>query len=122
MQTRRRGSRPRGSHHPRADLNAEVRAQIRGAAKGGGSGRSWRLEERTRAFEHGEILAYVRLLLSYVNPPSAASPAIREVRYNFVQSSNPIKSHSIRFLACSLIKASGQAPLPDLSERFRGRE
>lgn len=75
-----------------------------------------------RAFEHGEILAYVRLLLSYVNPPSAASPAIREVRYNFVQSSNPIKSHSIRFLACSLIKASGQAPLPDLSERFRGRE
>ncbi len=78
--------------------------------------------EIDRVFEHGEILAYIRLLLSYVNPPSAADPAIREVRYNFVQSINPIKSHSIRFLACSLIKASGQASLPDLSERFRGRE
>lgn len=75
-----------------------------------------------RVFEHGEILAYVRLLVSYANPPSAADPAIREVRFNFVESINPIKSHSIRFLACALIKASGQAPLPELSERFRGRE
>ncbi len=75
-----------------------------------------------RVFEHGEILAYVRLLVSYVNPPSAADPSVREVRFNFVESINPIKSHSIRFLACSLIKASGQAPLPELSERFRGRE
>ena len=78
--------------------------------------------EIDRVFEHGEILAYIRLLLSYLSPPSAADPAIRQVRYNFVPTINPIKSHSIRFLACSLIKASGEAPLPDLSERFRGRE
>ena len=78
--------------------------------------------EIDRVFEHGEILAYVRLLLSYVNPPSAADPAIREIRYNFIESVNPLKRHSIRFLACALIKASGQVPLPDLRERFRGRE
>ena len=73
-----------------------------------------------RTFEHGEILAYVRLLLSYVNPPSAAHPSIREVRYNFVKSANPFNSHSMRLLACALINASGQAHLPQLLERFRG--
>lgn len=73
-----------------------------------------------RIFEHGEILAYVRLLLSYVNPPSAAHPSVREVRYNFVQSANPLASHSMRLLACALIDASGQARIPDLMERFRG--
>lgn len=75
-----------------------------------------------RVFEHGEILAYIRLLLSYVNPPSAAHPSVREIRYNFVQSANPFTSHSMRLLACALIDASGHARLPDLMERFRGRE
>ena len=39
-----------------------------------------------RVFEHGEILAYIRLVLRYVNPPSAKDPSIREIRYNFVPS------------------------------------
>jgi len=75
-----------------------------------------------RVFEHGEILAYIRLLLSYANPPSAAHPSVQEIRYNFVQSANPFSSHSMRLLACALIDASGQARLPQLLERFRGRE
>jgi pimeloyl-ACP methyl ester carboxylesterase len=74
-----------------------------------------------RVFEHGEILAYVRLLLGYVTPPSAANPSVREIRYNFVQSANPFSSHSMRLLACALIDASGQARLPDVIERFRGK-
>ncbi len=78
--------------------------------------------EIDRVFEHGEILAYIRLLLSYVNPPSADNPGVREIRFNFVQSLNPVRSHSMRFLACALIDASGAAKLPDLAERFRGRE
>jgi hypothetical protein len=62
-----------------------------------------------RIFEHGEILAYVRLLLSYVNPPSANDPAIRELRYNVVQSINPFSSHSMRLIACALIDGKRQS-------------
>ena len=72
-----------------------------------------------RIFEHGEILAYVRLIMSYVNPPTANDPAIREIRYNFVDSVNPFSSHSMRLIACALIDASGQASIPHLYERFQ---
>ncbi|MGH7356578.1 MAG: lipase family protein [Candidatus Rokuibacteriota bacterium] len=74
-----------------------------------------------RIFEHGEILAYARLLVSYAHPPSAAHPSVREIRYNFVQSANPFSSHSMRLLACALIDASGQSRIPDLMERFGDR-
>ena len=74
--------------------------------------------ETTRAFEHGEILAYVRLILSYVNPPSKTNPAITEIRYNFIKS-NPLSSHSMRMMACALINASGTARIPDIAERFK---
>ena len=74
-----------------------------------------------RVFEHGEILAYVRLLMSYAVPPSAANPSVKEIRYNFVQSVNPFSSHSMRLLACALVDASGHARLPDVIERFRGK-
>ena len=30
-----------------------------------------------RIFEHGEILSYIRLLMSYINPPPANDPAVR---------------------------------------------
>jgi hypothetical protein len=61
-----------------------------------------------RVFEHGEILAYIRLLMSYINPPSASDPAIRELRYNFVQSINPFSSHSMRLIACALMQDGRQ--------------
>jgi pimeloyl-ACP methyl ester carboxylesterase len=72
-----------------------------------------------RIFEHGEILAYLRLIMSYVNPPTANDPAIREIRYNFVDSINPFSSHLMRLIACALIDASGQASIPALFERFQ---
>lgn len=72
-----------------------------------------------RAFEHGEILAYLRLIMSYINPPTANDPSIREIRYNFVDSINPFSSHSMRLLACELVQASGTANIPDLRRRFQ---
>ena len=74
--------------------------------------------ETTLAFEHGEILAYIRLILSYVNPPSETKPAITEIRYNFIKS-NPLSSHSMRMMACALINASGTASIPDIATRFK---
>jgi hypothetical protein len=65
-----------------------------------------------RVFEHGEILAYIRLVLRYVNPPSAKDPSIREIRYTFVPSVNPFSSHSMRLIACELIRANGQPVTP----------
>ena len=59
-----------------------------------------------RTFEHGEILAYVRLLLGYANPPTRVNPAIRQIRFNFVKSVNPFGSHSMRRLAFELLNAS----------------
>ena len=76
--------------------------------------------ETDRIFEHGEILAYVRLLLSYVYPPPAKNPSVREIRYNFDPSINPFKSHSMRLLACKLVDASGQTAMPHLPEWFGG--
>jgi hypothetical protein len=65
-----------------------------------------------RVFEHGEILSYVRLLLRYLNPPQEKDPSIREIRYNFVPSLNPFSSHSMRLIACELIRANGQSVPP----------
>ncbi|MDR4485552.1 MAG: Mbeg1-like protein [Nitrospirales bacterium] len=67
-----------------------------------------------RIFEHGEILAYLRLLLSYVNPPSKV-PAITEIRYNFDQSFNPFSSHSMDFLACNLCENAKNSVPPKCS-------
>jgi hypothetical protein len=59
-----------------------------------------------RIFEHGEILAYIRLLASYVIPPSATDPAISEIRYNFDASLDGVVNHSMAKLACGLVKAA----------------
>lgn len=67
-----------------------------------------------RVFEHGEILAFLRLIMRYINPPTKNDPSIREIRYNFVDSINPFSSHSMRLIACALIDASGRAKIPDL--------
>jgi hypothetical protein len=65
-----------------------------------------------RVFEHGEILSYIRLILRYLNPPREKDPSIREIRYNFVPSINPFSSHSMRLIACELMRANGQSVPP----------
>jgi hypothetical protein len=57
-----------------------------------------------RLFEHGEILAYLRLLLSYIYPPSASDPSVREIRVNFVRSWNFLTNHGMRPLACGFLR------------------
>lgn len=61
-----------------------------------------------RIFEHGEILAYVRLLASYLIPPSATDPAISEIRYNFDSSLDGVVNHSMAILACGIVKAAAR--------------
>jgi hypothetical protein len=61
-----------------------------------------------RIFEHGEILAYVRLLTSYVIPPSATDPAVSEIRYNFDSSLDGVVNHSMSRLACRIVKAAAK--------------
>lgn len=87
----------------------------------------------SRIYQHGEILAYMRLGLSYVYPPSngdcqnniCTSPLIEEVRYNALyrpESSadtigheknvlrRPIGTHGMRDLAAGLADAAGYPP------------
>jgi hypothetical protein len=57
-----------------------------------------------RVFEHGEVLAYLRLLTSRLAVTSQ-NPAIWEYRYNFARTT-PVRSHGMRRLACSLALAA----------------
>jgi hypothetical protein len=57
-----------------------------------------------RVFEHGEVLAYLRLLISYVYPPPALNPSVREIRFNVEETINPFKNHSMRLLAVALMQ------------------
>ncbi len=58
-----------------------------------------------RIFEHGEILAYLRLLTSRLAVTSQ-DPAIWEYRYNFDSGTGLVANHSMRRLACGLIRAA----------------
>lgn len=58
-----------------------------------------------RVFEHGEVLAYIRLLTSRF-AVSSENPAIWEYRYNFDPKTNTIRNHSMRRLACGLARAA----------------
>jgi len=58
-----------------------------------------------RIYERGEILAYLRSFTNFWAPPSAVSPAIRQVRYNLFFTHNAIKGHAIADLACKLDQA-----------------
>lgn len=64
-----------------------------------------------RVFEHGEALAYARMLLGYVFPTPDAQPAITEILCNFNDSANVVAHHSMRKLAVGLARAAKQ-PLP----------
>ncbi len=59
-----------------------------------------------RVFEHGEILAYLRLFTSNL-VLSEENPAVSVYRYNFRKRANVVESHSMKELACELFKTSG---------------
>lgn len=61
-----------------------------------------------RLFEHGEVLAYVRLLTSRL-AVSAKDPAIWAYRYNFDPRANIVRNHSMRSLACGLARAAAES-------------
>lgn len=80
-----------------------------------------------RVYEHGEILSYLRFLLSpdLTRDASPIGPDVRAIWFDFY-ASNPLAAHSMRDLSASLIKvaaASGHAPskniLSQLLERRR---
>ncbi|WP_305857335.1 hypothetical protein [Balneatrix alpica] len=67
-----------------------------------------------RIYEHGEVLAYLRLLMKGLYPISQDHPDIVQVRFNFAgrsgngQSANVIKQHSMFDLTCALQQAVSQ--------------
>jgi len=61
-----------------------------------------------RVFQHGEIMAYVRLFTSRLSRYSV-HPSVWEYRYNFGTSRNVLRNHSMRVLSNGLMNAAGIA-------------
>ena len=57
-----------------------------------------------RIYEHGELLAYVRLMMKLIFPISHANPQIMEARFNFV-GKNPISQHNMKKLVEKMTNA-----------------
>ncbi|WNJ92830.1 lipase [Bosea sp. 685] len=67
-----------------------------------------------RVYEHGEILAYPRLLLRNIYPPSACDPQIRHIRFNLIEGGSIVAQHSLQTLTDRLLTlAEGKAGRPD---------
>ena len=66
-----------------------------------------------RVYEHGEILAYARLLQRQVYPPTACDPQIRLVRFNLLNGS-VMTQHNLARLTRGFLRVSNGAlaPLP----------
>lgn len=62
-----------------------------------------------RIFEHGEVLAYIRLFTSRLSSYTE-HPSVWEYRYNFDRRVNIIRNHSMRSLACGLYKVGSAEP------------
>jgi len=58
-----------------------------------------------RIYEHGEVLAYLRLPLRFVYPPSTVNPQIREMRFNLTKG-NIITQHKLNGLAVEMLLLS----------------
>jgi pimeloyl-ACP methyl ester carboxylesterase len=65
-----------------------------------------------RIFERGEILAFLRSIVSLFVPPRRKSPRIRQIRYNLFPTWNPITGHSIAEFAFHLNQQLEQLPKP----------
>jgi hypothetical protein len=65
-----------------------------------------------RAYEHGEILSYLRLFMKRIYPIKHQNPRIVELRYNVATDGNIVVQHSMRNLACNLRDISIRAAVP----------
>jgi hypothetical protein len=54
-----------------------------------------------RVYEHGEILAYLRLLMKGLYPITKENPKIVEIRYDLLKG-DLVSEHSIKKFACKL--------------------
>ena len=57
-----------------------------------------------RVYEHGEILAYIRLAIKVLYPTSKINPDIVQVRFNLIDEENVLGQHDIKTLTCNLYK------------------
>lgn len=65
-----------------------------------------------RIFERGEILAFLRSIVSLFVPPRRKAPTIRQIRYNLFPTWNPITGHSIAEFAFHLNQQLEKVPKP----------
>jgi len=56
-----------------------------------------------RIYEHGEILAYLRLIMKFLYPIAKENPDIVQVRFNLL-TKNIVTQHGIHKLGCKLLK------------------
>ncbi len=56
-----------------------------------------------RIYEHGEVLAYARLLMRNIYPPEACDPQIRHIRFNLISGGSIVEQHSLKALTAQLL-------------------
>lgn len=74
-----------------------------------------------RVYQRGEVLAYLRFLMTQLYPVSAFNPQIRTVRFSFGAHGGGVAKHSMADLAAGLLESAGTPavwatrakPLPD---------
>jgi pimeloyl-ACP methyl ester carboxylesterase len=65
-----------------------------------------------RIYEHGEVLAYPRLLLRHLYTPAPCDPLIRHVRVQAIENWSPIDQHRIALLTGHFLVNSPDKPPP----------
>ena len=63
--------------------------------------------EIDRVFEHGEALAYLRLLINFVVPPQKRDSHVRDMRFNFMTTAGGVTNHGSQFFACRFAEVAG---------------
>lgn len=57
-----------------------------------------------RIYEHGEVLAYIRLAMKGLYPVSKKNPDIVQVRFDLIDDESIVGQHDIKTLTCNLYK------------------
>lgn len=66
-----------------------------------------------RVYDHGEVLAYLRLVMKLVYPVARENPRITELRYNLLKG-DLVTQHGMRLFTCALWERSGG---PEMRQR-----